>query len=193
LRTASRIARHRDAFRIDIRPRLEIIDRPYAVPDKPARDVGAGEQTLRSRHAVLAGASAGQTRFSRRGVQILEPLALPGRVVRQHQISAFRQRNPGTLIELRRLAVQAVSRGAEECRAGAWPAGRNEDTGCHVWVRLAFEISFSTVCLHAEGGSDYGMQRRLFRKTTDFLDQLPADVILAFPHGGRRADLCHTR
>ncbi len=113
LRAAAAVAGAADPLRIDLGPRLEIVDRPHAVPDLEARRVAAQQDAAHADHACGRGApELRPAAFA----EVLAALALVDRIEDQRRHAVERQQGAHRLILVHALGLHRMAARHEHAR-----------------------------------------------------------------------------
>jgi len=198
---AAGIARTADPVGADVRPALQVVDHPHAVPDSVLGDVRSQQGAPQADHRVLGRTQqphAGMRRRHVRGVlelavlsvrvDDLVTLSLADRVVADRGHGVLGQQDGSPLVLAGRLDVGAVTARDEHGRPGRRRL-RQVQVGRDVEPWPAFQQDlFHAVALPFQAADDPSVQRRPFRQAADLAQEERAPVRLPGAAGGLALD-----
>ena len=138
---AARAPRHSDVLRIHFRQGRQQIDGADTIPNHVAGNTLAGQETLDAEHLVLYGAAACLGIFQR-GIVKDPPLALPKRVIGEHDEAGFYESECEGLIKGPRFRRSAVAGRPKHGRKGLLAVLWYIEVPRYEEARRAFENDF---------------------------------------------------
>ena len=186
-RSPSRITRAAQAACVDLRSAGQVIQGPNSIPDPVRSSLAANQECPDPRHRMLSCRSLTDDRLAV-GIQLLNPLSLPDRIITESRHAVLSQEYADTLIRVGRLAIGGVSARNEHAGERRLSLGQVEQCG-DMMTRPAVEddpLEFVSRILSRT--DDLRVERGSLRKIAQGLKEEGPELLLPLCDllGGRR-------